>query len=274
MTNSFVFTCYDVSDAMKSRFETYINELCSRIAMGAEICPTTGRKHWQGRLTFKGKETISKSAVDIILTDTRGKIMWSKRAIYEESAYELKDGDIIFNVDNRAKRGRKAKAKPVVKPVRVISSLKPWQRSLAGRLKKEPDNTTIYWYWEASGGAGKTSFAKWACVGDELGKCLMVGGRAVDVKFAVSESVKAGIEYDVVFFNVARSGSVSYRALEDVKDGGFFSSKYESGMCLFNPPHVVVFANRPPVIDKMSTHKWVIVEIEDYDAFALNVLFK
>lgn len=275
MTNSFIFTCYDVSDAMRTKFEVSIIPLCTKIQIGQEICPTTGNTHWQGRLTFKGKETVSKTAADIILMDTKGKNIWCKRAKYEDSTYELKDGNIIFNIDNRKTAGRPAATpKPPRKPVRVISSLKPWQRNLAGRLKKEPDDTTIYWYWEDVGGCGKTSFAKWACVKDELGKCLMVGGRAIDVKFAVSESLDAGIEYDCIFFNVARSGSVSYRALEDVKDGAFFSSKYKSGMCLFNPPHVVVFANRPPTIDYMSPHKWVIVEIVDYDAYGLNVLFK
>jgi hypothetical protein len=44
----------------------------------------------------------------------------------------------------------------------------------------------------------------------------------------------------------AAGNFVNYGALEQVKNGLFFSSKYESEMAVFNPPHVICFANSKP----------------------------
>lgn len=54
---------------------------------------------------------------------------------------------------------------------------------------------------------------------------------------------------------------VSYEAIESVKDGIFFSGKYESGMTIFNQPHIICFANFAPDIGKMSSDRWKIFEL-------------
>ncbi len=38
----------------------------------------------------------------------------------------------------------------------------------------------------------------------------------------------------------------------------FFSSKYESGMCLGNCPHLLIFANFKPDLSNMSLDRWVV----------------
>jgi hypothetical protein len=58
--------------------------------------------------------------------------------------------------------------------------------------------------------------------------------------------------------------------MENVKDGLFFSTKYESGMVRYNPPHVIVFANVPPDVTKMSADRWVIKEIGPEADFAVR----
>jgi hypothetical protein len=45
-------------------------------------------------------------------------------------------------------------------------------------------------------------------------------------------------------------------ALEPVKNGLFFSSKYGSEMAVFNPPHVICFANFKPKEVAMSADRW------------------
>ncbi len=61
----------------------------------------------------------------------------------------------------------------------------------------------------------------------------------------------------------ANEGNVSYQAIEDLKNGALFSTKYESGMCVFNSPHVVVFANMAPDLNKLSADRWNIIHLHD-----------
>jgi hypothetical protein len=46
---------------------------------------------------------------------------------------------------------------------------------------------------------------------------------------------------DPIIYDVPRTAEnfVNYGVLEQVKNGLFFSSKYESEMAVFNPPHVI-----------------------------------
>jgi len=49
--------------------------------------------------------------------------------------------------------------------------------------------------------------------------------------------------------------------LESIKNGLFFSGKYESTQVVMNSPHLIIFANEPPDKSKMSADRWHIVRI-------------
>lgn len=55
---------------------------------------------------------------------------------------------------------------------------------------------------------------------------------------------------------------ISYGGMEEIKNGCFFSSKYEGGMVLMNSPHVIVFANQPPDEGMMSKDRWKVKLLE------------
>lgn len=71
----------------------------------------------------------------------------------------------------------------------------------------------------------------------------------------------------VVFMDVPRrqGNKINYNALESLKNGLFFSTKYESGMVRCAVPHIVVFANSPPDEGALSADRWDIHEIKDVD---------
>jgi len=80
--------------------------------------------------------------------------------------------------------------------------------------------------------------------------------------FAAIASMK--VKPKVVIIDIPRTSEsfVSYGGIEKIKDGCFFSGKYESGMVLYDNPHVICFANFPPVSETMSADRWHIVKIE------------
>jgi len=140
-----------------------------------------------------------------------------------------------------------------------------WQKKLWEELSEAPDDRSVLWIWEADGNAGKTAFAKHLVI-MKPDKVIYVSGKANDVKYAVAAMVEKGNYPEIVIYAVPRSANpsfVSYGVLESVKDGMFFSGKYESGMCLFPNPHVMVLANFPPDESKLSADRWSIRDIDN-----------
>lgn len=133
-----------------------------------------------------------------------------------------------------------------------------WQLDVLKKIEKKPHKRKIYWYWSEKGGVGKSSLCKYLAVKHNA---LIIGGRAVDMKCAIAGMTK---KPKICILNVPKDREhVGYDGLEEVKDGCFFSSKYESGMVVMNNPHVIVFANFPPEEDRMSADRWKIKKIED-----------
>ncbi len=140
--------------------------------------------------------------------------------------------------------------------------LKRWQAKILKKISADPHDRKIYWYWEEKGRVGKTTLAKHICLKNK--DAIYVGGKASDVKCAIAKIVEEGRNPRIVMFDFPRScrDYVSYQALEEVKNGIFFSGKYESGMCLFKIPHVLVFANFSPAESMLSADRWCIRKIK------------
>lgn len=138
--------------------------------------------------------------------------------------------------------------------------LHPWQKDILDIIKKEPHDRTIHWYYEYEGNVGKTSLAKHICMNYPA---LYVSGGAKDIKYAIAEYVKTN-NLKVAIFDIPRDKEnyMVYSALEEVKNGIFFSPKYEAGMVMFNTPHVIVFANFHPQLENtLSQDRWHIVNL-------------
>lgn len=134
----------------------------------------------------------------------------------------------------------------------------PWQKRLYDALMEKPDNRTILWLWEETGNVGKSAFCKYLCCKKDA---LLCSGKAADMKYMIVETNKKdGIFPEIVCFDVPRSslGYISYTGMEEIKNGLFASTKYESAMCAMPNPHVVVFANERPDVSKMSGDRWVV----------------
>ena len=133
-----------------------------------------------------------------------------------------------------------------------------WQKEIKKIIDEEPHDRRIDWYWEPDGNIGKTTFVKSCCI--QRTDAIYVSGKASDVKFAI-----AGMKRKprCVFWDVPRVSQdyVSYEALESIKNGIFFSNKYESGMVIYDIPHVIVFANFSPEEHKLSKDRWHVVNI-------------
>lgn len=141
--------------------------------------------------------------------------------------------------------------------------LNDWQIEIMNILKEKPDKRKIYWYVDKIGGKGKTTFSKWLILKNKKNNTYLTSSKCSDIKYSIASHIKTHKKLKCVIFDYARTneGYISYEAIEVVKNGIFFSNKYESSMCTFNVPHIIIFANFEPDIYKLSQDRWIIKHI-------------
>jgi len=145
----------------------------------------------------------------------------------------------------------------IPKPVKVLSNLYPWQKRIEDIALSEPNDRVIYWFWEANGNIGKSAFIKYMIVKHNVLFCS--GGKHTDIMNLVFNQ-----DMDTctcVMFDIPRAnkGHISYASLESIKNGMVCNTKYETGVKVFNSPHVFVFANfLPDDESQLSSDRWCI----------------
>ncbi len=159
--------------------------------------------------------------------------------------------------------------KPVLDPLKG-KELYKWQLEILDMVRGEPDDRKVYWYWSAEGNVGKSVLCKHMVLKEDA---IVVGGNFRDAYYAICAMLKKKKPPHLVVFALTRSmgSKVSYTAIEGIKDGLFFSPKYESVMAVYNPPHVLVFANEAPDLSQLSRDRWVIKCLDKPDDFNFNV---
>lgn len=215
-----------------------------------------GTPHIQGVFSFKNQKKWS---------ELRGKVpaYWKKcRNINAAKTYCSKV------VTRNGKTYCKGYRKQPRDPLAGVAELYPYQKEILEMIKREPDDRKIYWYYDRKGNVGKTTLVKHLCIKH---KALVLGGANRDALYGIAQTLEKK-ELEIILFDIPRTNQnkLSYQALENAKNGIFFSPKYESGMCVYDPPHVVVFANALPDFDKLSEDRWIVKEIDSNSKVALN----
>ncbi len=138
----------------------------------------------------------------------------------------------------------------------------PWQNDIMALVDAQATDRTIYWYWEPDGGVGKSMLCRHLVItrGDDV---FTVSGNSGDLMYGVMKRWEAQKEPKLIIWDLPRAQKVpDFSGLEAIKNGLFYSTKYESGQILLNTyPHVVVLSNHPPVLDRLSASRWKVIRI-------------
>lgn len=225
---------------------------CTKYAMQIEK-GNQGTIHVQGALVFK--ENRKFDFIKKLIGD--GAHIEKARNAKQALAYCMKE-------DTRLVEPKVKGVPPPPKPIKVIEKLLPWQQDVVDRIAEEreaEDDRTINWYWEPDGAKGKTALAKRLCVKENA---IYLTGKAADCKCAIAALEPSQRDDLIAIFDYPREKAdyVSYTALEEIKNGIFFNGKYESGMCVFNSPVVIIFANFEPDLTKLSMDRWRIRRLD------------
>lgn len=129
----------------------------------------------------------------------------------------------------------------------------PYQQRIVDIITGPVDPRKIYWFWEPIGNVGKSDFCLHCILNHDV---IVFDGAKKDILHAYNGE-------KIVFFDLSRTceNYVSYDAIEQLKKGFCFSTKYESKMKVYNKPHVIIFANFEPDVSKLSLDRWDVTEI-------------
>lgn len=251
-----------------------------------EICPKSGRHHWQGYIHYKSPVTLqlvrrefdkdhvetaqkgisanrnycrkSKTAIEGTFEEHGAIPAQGQRTDWEAFKQDVKDGKSELELaDNHTDLlgrypGGYSRILAMFRPRPSFGGiLREWQETLCDELMKKPDDRKVLWYVDECGGTGKSWMARWCLCNMQAD--LYTGGKVADVAYACTEK-------SIQLFDLSREKSefFSYDAIEQLKNGCIFSPKYESGLKVFAVPHVVVFANWWPDMKKLSADRWEI----------------
>ena len=145
------------------------------------------------------------------------------------------------------------------------ADLRPWQQLIVKKIHKPECKNfgrRIRWYHESVGNVGKSVLTKYLI---QNYRCVQIRGTTSDGLYAVAEYTNNnGFGPHIIVVDIPRSTeTVNYELMEELKNGTFMSGKYASQSIVFDRPHVVVFANRPPDSDCLSADRLEISHIDD-----------
>lgn len=235
-----VFTLNNYTDDEISSIVPIIMDKCDKALVSKEV-GSSGTPHLQGFISLKVKE--------------RPKTIFNCDRIHWEAAKGNNDAQFKYITKQN---------EPFVnvgfpKPVKVINPDRDWEQEILKIIVEEPDDRTIHWYWSEAGNMGKTSFCKYLTVKHGA---IALSGKAADMRNGVIDYYKNnGDTPRLVLIPIPRSFNtdyLNYEGIENIKDMYFYSGKYEGGQVCGNCPHVFVFANEPPIEEKLSEDRWVI----------------
>lgn len=248
------FTLNNYTELDRLDLEKLFTKKGYKFVIGEEV-GESGTPHLQGFVNC-GKRTRLPEVV------RNRRIHWERTKAGEAAnvKYCTKEGKYTTNMLTEATKRRK---------LGIIEELNAWQDEAVKTLLSSSERE-ILWRWDPVGNTGKTALAKWLIYEH---KALLIDGKKADILHGATEYIKT-IDEDTLFdrpmifiLDMSRTVEqyVSYDAIEKLKNGCWYSGKYEGGMIMIPPPKVIIFANFRPDMAKLSRDRWNIRRVANWE---------
>jgi len=146
------------------------------------------------------------------------------------------------------------------KAIKILDNLRPWQQSIVNYIATEPDGRKLLWVYEDIGNTGKSSLCKYLYVTKNV--IVIQGGKLADIMNIIFNIDMSNVTCIMIDVPRKNKNNVSYGAIECILNGMITNTKYETGIKVFNPPHVIILSNfSPNTDDTLSADRWDIREI-------------
>lgn len=238
------------------QIERVFEQLCLSYIFSEELGSSGKTLHIEGYMIFEKKIDFNVIQKLFKFSDLQASKKCNSLAGIK---YCLKEG--LRNIHKNIKI-----PKPLIKM--TYDKLREEQKQIADLFTEDEDplfGRKIYWFWETAGCWGKSILATYMIDQMDAFECA---GKGNDIFCGITSYIEANDEGPgIIIYDVPRSNLkyINYGALEKVKDGKFFSGKYESKPVRFNRPHIICLANEPPNLDGVSLDRWIVKKLVKCD---------
>lgn len=156
-----------------------------------------------------------------------------------------------------------------------FNNLRPFQKYLYDVTKTTPNDRNIYWVYDKVGNTGKTIFMNTYGKLNPDTTCILSNGKTTDMLHAAGHKHKR----TVVMVDIPRTTQkkekfkgeeetndcFNYGAIEMLKNGDITDYKYNSRHIPGVVPHLFIFANYAPTVEKLSYDRWRIGKVDPTD---------
>lgn len=261
----------DVFSAFAPSFREHLEGVCDRFIYQLERGATNNRLHLQGYLHVSVKLRPPQLSRQLSGDLPEGYVAFCKRSstngVTALKRYCLKDDtrvlgpwtDPVAAVELQKAADEKAlEYDPAEEDPDLVAHPYAWQQAIIELLDGPVNSRSVVWIVDPAGCGGKSSFVKSQT---EPQRRLSFGIRYGKTSDLLSMVCRAGKKRCYLFdLTRARQGDLCqqdlYAALEQVKDGYVFNTKYEGGVMKMARPHVVVFSNHEPAREFLSLDRW------------------
>ena len=259
MKDDYVNQCYVYSCTIWGTIDIqpdihrFFDRIGKKFIYQLEECPSTGTHHFQCYVSLKKKEYCGKvkkmfnsagfAGSEIKISSTLGKESLKDYCMKKDSRLDGPWAD-----------------KPIYLGRDLISKLRPWQQSIIELIDKTPHKRQIHWFYDETGGKGKSSLSKYLYFHHKI--LTLTVGKASDLLNLVYK-LQGKRMYILDISRTVQAGVMNelYMAIESVKNGYFVNTKYDTGVACFEIPHVVVMSNHLPKIAALSGDRWNIIDM-------------
>jgi len=237
----FCFTLNNYTSEEVNELKNTLNTL-GKWLFGYEV-GENNTPHLQGFILLPKKK--SWQSFTNILNNKRLHIECAKGSVEQNEIYCSKDGKIESNYFELEEQ----------LDILDKSNFSDWMKEIDLLTNESANKRTVNWYWEPNGGVGKSTFAKYLCHAKNA--IYIDEGKKSDL-INIIYNVKKITSKSIIVIDIPRDNknNTSYKAIEQIKNGMICNTKFETGMKLFNSPHVIIFSNFPPDRLKLSSDRW------------------
>lgn len=248
--NQLVNWCFTLNNPEDGEMETLLLQ-CKKYVYQLEEGEEEKTRHFQGVIALKKKLRLAQVKELCPRAHFEHTRSWQHSTAYCTKEEGRIEGPWYYGV-----------RKPVRDPMDQLE-LKEWQQGIIDQIGTEPCDRAINWLWEDVGGTGKTTFAKHLAIKHKR-EMLYLTGKSGDMKYAICkflEDDQNDLKFVILDYARSQEEYISYQGIEEIKNGIFFNSKYESNMVIYDKIHVIIFANFEPDYGKLSKDRWNVVNI-------------
>ena len=238
--------CFTLNNYTKSDIENICSVCAKEKYIFQEEKGSQGTPHLQGYIGFTKK--------------VRPKNLFTNDKIHWEICRNI-DASIAYCQKEETRSGLVYTNMPIPRVDKRLPSFTPreWQKELYETLLKEPDDRTIIWVVNERGECGKSLFCKWMNW-KHPNYISITMNKSADILTMVED------HYVGYLLDLPRCYDVKYtpyNAIEQIKNGYVTECKLKKTARVLNfaPPHVVIFSNNFPDVNKLSKDRWKIINI-------------